>query len=213
MRHNVGRGDASAGNETVGITTRVIPNELLKSLGQTGNKSTTIQSLLNLLKLRAKPGISTINSIKELFNLAGEGSDGCITTSTPNTTTAILPRHPKDPVDGLLQVGRAVKVSAKAAEVEAVGATGKGRYARVTGEGGGGGAGGLYSVEEISDVVVTNYGPTTRGLIKVVVSVPKGLRIFCDVFDLLKPLRSPPALAFTLPVEVGEADIHDRHDT
>ncbi|GIX61605.1 uncharacterized protein BcabD6B2_10400 [Babesia caballi] len=60
-------------------------------------------------------------------------------------------------------------------------------------------------------------GSTSRGLIKIVFSVPKGLHVFFQAAlvaaAVSKLLRIPPVRAFTLPVEVGETDIHDRHYT
>ncbi|GIX62832.1 uncharacterized protein BcabD6B2_22670 [Babesia caballi] len=113
--------------------------------------------------------------------------------------------------------------SAKAAEVEAVGATGQCPEARVAGEGGSGGAGGLYSVEEISDVVVTKEvegGERVRALSGFIIKiflVTQRLHVLlkaalATAAAAIKTLLSPPAYAFTLPVEVGETDIHDRHD-
>ncbi|GIX62703.1 phosphoenolpyruvate synthase [Babesia caballi] len=111
MCRNVGWRDSGAGDLASGITTATkgltfIPNELLKPLGQFGNEAMTttrtVQSLLNILKiLVTKPGIRQLNIRKKLLNLLGEGSDGC---TIPTTTPPILPRHPQDPVDGLLQV-------------------------------------------------------------------------------------------------------------
>ncbi|GIX64380.1 AMP-dependent synthetase [Babesia caballi] len=87
------------------IAPLLIPNELLKSLGQLANKTTlTItQSTYNMLKLLTKPGINTFNFFKKLFDCFGEGSGTIITTTLP-----ILPRHPQDPINRLLRVGRAV---------------------------------------------------------------------------------------------------------
>ncbi|GIX62604.1 reticulon-like protein B8 [Babesia caballi] len=133
-----------------------IPNELRQPLGQLGNRiiSTTIQSFLNILNLWTKLGIRLCNIPKKILNFTGEGFDGFLTT----TILPILPRHPEDPVDGLLQVGGSHKrgennvtmsrqegahKGAKAAEVEAVGATAQGVEARVAGEGWAGRAGGV----------------------------------------------------------------------
>ncbi|GIX64794.1 armadillo-like helical protein [Babesia caballi] len=103
--------NAAAGKFGSGITkhSTLIPNELLKSFGQLGNEATTgisIQSLLNLSKLCTKLGFGLFNALKKVLNLLGKFSDG------PTSTTRNLPiltRHPQDPVDGLLQVGRAGK--------------------------------------------------------------------------------------------------------
>ncbi|GIX64971.1 diguanylate cyclase [Babesia caballi] len=84
--------------------TRLIPNELLKSVGQLGNKFSIIESFLNILNICTKPGSRALNLLKKLLNVIGERSGTSIITTTP-----ILPRHPKDPVDGLLEVGRAVQ--------------------------------------------------------------------------------------------------------
>ncbi|GIX62771.1 AT-hook motif nuclear-localized protein 28 [Babesia caballi] len=55
--------------------------------------------------------------------------------------------------------------------------------------------------------------------IKIFLSVPKGHHVLLKgalvaaaAAAVIKVILSPPALAFTLPVEVGDADIHDRHD-
>ncbi|GIX62996.1 phenylalanine-tRNA ligase subunit alpha [Babesia caballi] len=125
---------------------------------------------------------------------------------------------------------------AKAAKVEAVGASAQGGKARVAGEGRGGGTGGTNVVEEISDVVVANEverceGPeligkhgihnaanngTTVFISKLIRLVPQCrhevLKVAVVSTAATKTLIRPPACAFTLPVEVGETDIHDRHD-
>ncbi|GIX65936.1 uncharacterized protein BcabD6B2_53710 [Babesia caballi] len=89
----------------------IIPNELLKSFGQLGNETiiTRIrtQGILNFLNILTKIGIRLCHFLKKLLNFVGEGFDGFLTTT-------ILPRHPQDPVDGLLQVGGAGKRSTKA---------------------------------------------------------------------------------------------------
>ncbi|GIX63147.1 eukaryotic translation initiation factor 3 subunit C-like protein [Babesia caballi] len=100
--------NTAAGDFTAGI----IPNELLKPLGQLGNEAATgIQSLLNLLKrlligFRHRP----LNILKKLRNSLGQPS------STITAIAPILPRHPQDPVDGLLQVGRASRERATGAD-------------------------------------------------------------------------------------------------
>ncbi|GIX62317.1 HD domain-containing protein [Babesia caballi] len=84
--------------------TVMIPNELLKSLGQLTNEititgTTSTQSLFDLLKLLlTKPGPKVVDFVKKVLNLVAEGF---------GTTTPILPippRNPQDPVYGLLQV-------------------------------------------------------------------------------------------------------------
>ncbi|GIX61452.1 6,7-dimethyl-8-ribityllumazine synthase [Babesia caballi] len=89
--------------------TTLIPNELLESVGQLANKSFAIrlQGILNLLKVLIKLGIRPLNIVKELFDGVGEGIDGIIALTI--RIMPILPRHPKDPVDGLLQVGGAAR--------------------------------------------------------------------------------------------------------
>ncbi|GIX65482.1 DNA polymerase I [Babesia caballi] len=86
------------------IAPLLIPNELPKSLGQIGNKLTTIQSLNNPLNIHNSPGCRVFDVTEKLLDFAGEGIGTTLTTTAP-----ILPRHPQDPIDGLLQVGRAVK--------------------------------------------------------------------------------------------------------
>ncbi|GIX62324.1 HD domain-containing protein [Babesia caballi] len=100
--------NAATGDYGSVITKRAtfIPNELLESLGQFRNKLSTIQSTHYLLKLRSKPGSRAFNFLKKSLNFLGE-LRGTIWTTAP-----ILPRHPEDPVNGLLQVGRAVKEEA-----------------------------------------------------------------------------------------------------
>ncbi|GIX66090.1 YbfB/YjiJ family MFS transporter [Babesia caballi] len=102
MRRNVGRNDAAAGK----LSTTIIPDELLNSLGQLANETITVtgistESILNLLKLlRAKPSSRVFNRLKKFLDFAGEGIGTILTT----TILPILPRNPKDPVDGFLQV-------------------------------------------------------------------------------------------------------------
>ncbi|GIX61584.1 hydroxymethylglutaryl-CoA lyase [Babesia caballi] len=129
MRRNVGRSDAGASNKASGITFTFIPNELLKPLGQTGNKLTTIQSLPNLIDLCTKPGFRVLKFTKKGLDLLGDNN-------------VIMSRQ------------KGAHKSADAAEVKAVGATGQSSGARVACEGGGTGAGGLDVIEEISDVIV-----------------------------------------------------------
>ncbi|GIX61088.1 SEC-C motif-containing protein [Babesia caballi] len=103
MLRDVSGKDTAAGK----LATTIIPNELLKSVGQFGNEATgtTIsQSIFNLRKLQTKAGARTMNRLKKLRNLLGEGSGTIFIGSLP-----ILPRHPQDPVDGLLEVGRALR--------------------------------------------------------------------------------------------------------
>ncbi|GIX61141.1 gamma-glutamyltransferase family protein [Babesia caballi] len=105
MRRNVGRSDASACDKAVGIINSLIPNELRKSFGQLDNETSTgisIQSLNNLINIHTKPNIRYFNTSKKLRNFLGKFWDSITPTTTP-----ILPRHPQDPVDGLLPVGRA----------------------------------------------------------------------------------------------------------
>ncbi|GIX64748.1 uncharacterized protein BcabD6B2_41830 [Babesia caballi] len=75
MRRHVGRSDSSAGDFRSAVTTPVIPNEVLQSLGQLGNKASTttrtVQSAYNLLKPRTKPGAKTFNFTKQALNLLG----------------------------------------------------------------------------------------------------------------------------------------------
>ncbi|GIX63234.1 ribosomal protein S2 [Babesia caballi] len=100
--------DVSGQNTAAGnfsVTTRVIPNELLKPVRQLGNKAigATSQSTHNLLKLSTKPGARTFNFTKKILDFLREGiGRSIITTNLP-----ILARNPEDPVDGLLQVGGA----------------------------------------------------------------------------------------------------------
>ncbi|GIX62595.1 uncharacterized protein BcabD6B2_20300 [Babesia caballi] len=71
MRCNVGRCDARAGNEAVGVTLTIIPNEVLKPIGQLGNKITITQSTYNLSNLLINLGIRLFNFLKKLRNLLG----------------------------------------------------------------------------------------------------------------------------------------------
>ncbi|GIX61414.1 sigma-70 family RNA polymerase sigma factor [Babesia caballi] len=73
MRRNVGRCNAGAGDMTMGITATLIPDELLKSVGQLGNEiiAGTIQSLSNLPNIRTKPNIRYFNTLKKLLNMLG----------------------------------------------------------------------------------------------------------------------------------------------
>ncbi|GIX66407.1 uncharacterized protein BcabD6B2_58430 [Babesia caballi] len=225
----IGRTDTLIGVLYNSVTT-IIPNKLLKSIGQLANKSIAIrlQGILNLFNFLTKPRLRPFDTTKKPLNGFGE-------FRSTITTTAILPSHPRDPVDSLLQVGRAVirwfdrgehkgttshqkgvEKCAKAAEVETVGPTGKGGCARVAGEGGHGGAGFLELVGKRRSQLSCN-GSTSRGLIKII-SVPKGRHVLLKAALVaaaaaIKLLLSPPVRAFTLPVEVSEADIHDRHDT
>ncbi|GIX65940.1 SNARE-dependent exocytosis protein (Sro7), putative [Babesia caballi] len=116
MRRHVGRSNARAGNLAglITVTTKVltiIPNELLQSLGQLANKTIStgirVQSLNNLLKLHTKTGCRVSKVTEKLCNFSGQGFDGLFTLTV--LTLPILPRHPQDPVNGLLQVGRAVR--------------------------------------------------------------------------------------------------------
>ncbi|GIX62994.1 flagellar assembly protein FliH [Babesia caballi] len=107
MRRHVGGCDARASDFPSGISTAsFIPDELLKSPGQLGNETitrTSVQSLNYLPDLCTKIGIRLSNFFEKFLNFLGEG------IGTIPTTAPILARHPQDPVNGLLQVGRAVK--------------------------------------------------------------------------------------------------------
>ncbi|GIX64339.1 YqgE/AlgH family protein [Babesia caballi] len=94
--------NAAAGDFRCTVTiTILIPNELLKPLGQLGNETTRTsrcQSLSNLIKLLlTKPGIRHLNFTKKLLNLRGEA------IGTILAATSILPRDPQGPVYRLLQ--------------------------------------------------------------------------------------------------------------
>ncbi|GIX61993.1 hydroxymethylglutaryl-CoA lyase [Babesia caballi] len=74
MRRNVRRRDASAGdftNVTRNKTGTIIPNELLKSLGQLANQFPIIKRFPNLCNLCTKVVINTFNFSKKLLNLFG----------------------------------------------------------------------------------------------------------------------------------------------
>ncbi|GIX64671.1 VacJ family lipoprotein [Babesia caballi] len=122
MRCHVSGQNASAGK----LSTIIIPNELLKPLGQLGNKGTISlsQSCYNLTDLLTKVAINVFNFVKKFLNLFGENY---VTTSRQ----------------------KGAHKSAKAAEVEAVCPTGQGGCPRVAEEGRGGGAGGLDVVSII----------------------------------------------------------------
>ncbi|GIX63004.1 ATP-dependent DNA helicase [Babesia caballi] len=105
MRRNVGRRYAGAGDFTnsTGTTTEaatIIPNELLKSLGQTLDQTTITQSLLDLSTIHTYLGTIRFNFLKKLLNLFGQFIDGLSTLLT-TLILPILPRHPQDPVYGL----------------------------------------------------------------------------------------------------------------
>ncbi|GIX62391.1 uncharacterized protein BcabD6B2_18260 [Babesia caballi] len=76
MRRNVGRSDARAGDSRSVIIIKhstIIPDELLKSVGQTFNETILVstQSLNNLPDLLTMRCCGTLNRLKKLLNLLG----------------------------------------------------------------------------------------------------------------------------------------------
>ncbi|GIX66043.1 uncharacterized protein BcabD6B2_54790 [Babesia caballi] len=101
LRHVSGQNAAACD-----FSTTIIPKELLQSLGQLANETIMIvpQCLLDILNLCTKIGVGHLNFLKQLLNMLGECIGSAVITAT---LTPILPGHPQDPVDGLLQVGGA----------------------------------------------------------------------------------------------------------
>ncbi|GIX64927.1 glycoside hydrolase [Babesia caballi] len=102
-------GAGNFGGTSITKLSTIIPNELLKSIGQLGNETGTTrsQSLNNLINIHTSPGCRVSNVTEKFRNFAGEGLDRLLTLTT--RILPILPRHPQDSVDGLLQVGRGVQ--------------------------------------------------------------------------------------------------------
>ncbi|GIX64524.1 uncharacterized protein BcabD6B2_39590 [Babesia caballi] len=76
--------------------------------------------------------------------------------------------------------------------------------------------GGIVSILHLTErcrLQLSSYNLSGFGSYKIFLCVPKGYPELFEILFLVKPLRSPPACALTPPVQVGEAEIHDRHDT
>ncbi|GIX66087.1 uncharacterized protein BcabD6B2_55230 [Babesia caballi] len=101
----------------IGYTfTAIIPNKHLQTIRQFADN--TFKSILVLQLLKGLRNVRTLtllqlfcrsrNNLTEVRKLRDSLGQDCFITTPTTTLTPILPRHPQDPVDGLLQVGRAV---------------------------------------------------------------------------------------------------------